>query len=137
MTRKPKVSTLVITAICIILSAAYIAACFLLHKFDEVGGSAALSSYILTFAVFILVFFLVTKRDKEPVESDERTRSITDRAYTYSWLLTYIALVIFTTVDFLFPLNLGMRGFSYIVMLIMALSAIILRAIMMRKGNVE
>lgn len=137
MKKKPKTSSIVIATLCLVLSAAYIAACIIMRKFDSIGGNVTLASYVLTFAVFILAFFLVTRRDKEPVESDERTRRLTDRAYAYSWLLTYFALLFIYAVDFLFPLNLSMRSFGIIVILFMALSAIIMKAVMMRKGNAE
>jgi hypothetical protein len=135
MKSKPSPASIVFTILSLLFAAAYIVGCVLLHKFNE---QVTIASYFITFAVFIAIFLIVKGRSgKEEVESDERTNKLVSKAYTHSWLITYFAVITLVSVDFLFPINLSWRSFAIFLMLFMAVSALISRAIMLRKGDVE
>ncbi len=131
---KTKKSTIIAWIICIPLAVLEIYGLVSAKKMETQSLVWTLIAFGLVFCIF---FFLIQRRGGEKVEKDERTIRLANRAMSYSWLVSYFSIIALGYFSYIEVIRLSVpQVFSYI-MMIMALSFFVARAIVNRKGDVD
>lgn len=131
---RPKKSTIIAWIICIPLTALEIYGLVRAKKMEP----QSLVMTLVTFAlVFVIFFFLIQRRGGEKVEKDERTIRIANRAFTYSWVISYLCVSAFMYLEYIEVLHLSASQVLFYIMMIMVISSFLARAILSKKGDVE
>ncbi|MBN1639294.1 MAG: hypothetical protein JW866_10015 [Ignavibacteriales bacterium] len=92
---------------------------------------------VLTFLLFITLFFFIKRKDGQKIEGDERNERIEGRAFTYSWCLSLYVVIILMLNDTLELFEISTSQCLFYILSVMLVTNLVFRATLNRKGDIE
>lgn len=93
--------------------------------------------FVLTFLLFITLFFFIRRKDGQKIEGDERNERIEGRAFAYSWCLSLYIVIILMLNDTLELIEISTGQCLFYILSVMLVTNLVFRAILSRKGDIE
>ena len=93
--------------------------------------------FVLTFLLFITLFFFIRRKDGQKIEGDERNERIEGRAFAYSWCLSLYMVIILMLNDTLELIEISTGQCLFYILSVMLVTNLLFRAILSRKGDIE
>jgi|GEM_PF-2254628 len=93
--------------------------------------------FVLTFAVFIILYAILRRRDGEKIEYDERSLRIEGRAFAYSWYLSLYAIALLLLNDTLGVVKMSAGHSLFLIFAVMLITNFIMKYFLGRRGDIE
>ena len=99
----------------------------------------SISSSILSFGITLIIISIFRKRrlKKYPQIQDERIKKLSMYGLGYSWITTFLVIIIFFWFDYFNLVNVNTQQYYSIIFVTMILSAIVFQRLLYKKGDVE
>ncbi len=106
-----------------------------------VRGTTALAEiaipFILTFAVFTVLYAIARRKGGENIEYDERSLRIEGRAFAYSWYLSLYAIALLLLNDTMGLVRMSSGQGLFLILAAMLATFFITRYFLGRRGDIE